>query len=239
MASLATFFPKKYYGSFFDPRSKLPHTHDHLLISRDHLTRFTDCSTLGVQLVSGRPPADANKGRPASAGKVAAVAGLKHSKHGEHGALRCKLRIFEGWYRKGGLQTGDEYAQAVEVAVRRGESLGREDLYAERRRGNSRSQGGRARAQQPREQPDWFAPHSAELQPLVAELRAAEGACNWDRNEANVARLLAARSSLQRAVRRAKREYELGSSPGDLMRPSHAPWTDRVGDLGKDDAPSG
>lgn len=213
LASLATFYPKPHYATEVDSRSKLPYTRDHLLVSREHLTRFTDCCSLNTQLVDhARAAADANTGRRAGAAKGQVAAGKLRS--GEHRALGCKLRVIEGRWSKRSLQTGDEYVQAIEAAVRAGERLGREGEHYEWRRGGGgqQSQGGRGARVQPR----WLAAQrpafSAELHGLIAERDAAMAACTWERSEASVARLRAARSNVQRAVRGAKQQYESGSS---------------------------
>jgi hypothetical protein len=57
-------------------------------------------------------------------------------------------------------------------------------------------------------QPGWFEAHREVLIELIAERNAALAALEWDPNEANVARLKAARASVQRAVRKVPEKAE-------------------------------
>ena len=51
LASLASFFRKKHYGTWQHPRSKMMHQLDHILVSRDELKRFRDAGSLPGQLL--------------------------------------------------------------------------------------------------------------------------------------------------------------------------------------------
>ena len=64
LASLASFFNKKYYGTWQHPRSKSMYQLDHILVTRSDLMRFTDAGSVSGQLVGS-----------------------------DHRALRCKMRI--------------------------------------------------------------------------------------------------------------------------------------------------
>ena len=50
LASLATFYPKKHYATWIDPRSSNGHMNDHILISRVDLARFSDCGSCPCML---------------------------------------------------------------------------------------------------------------------------------------------------------------------------------------------
>ena len=59
LASLASFFRKKHYGTWQHPRSKMMHQLDHILVSRDELKRFRDAGSLPGQLLgSDHRPVD-------------------------------------------------------------------------------------------------------------------------------------------------------------------------------------
>ena len=64
LASLASFFKKRFYGTWQHPASKQMHQLDHILITRCDLKRFTDAGSVSGQLISS-----------------------------DHRALGCRLRI--------------------------------------------------------------------------------------------------------------------------------------------------
>ena len=64
LASLASFYRKRHYGTWQHPRSKLMHQLDQMLVSRSELKRFSDAGSLSGQLINS-----------------------------DHRAIGCKLRI--------------------------------------------------------------------------------------------------------------------------------------------------
>ena len=52
LCSLTSFFPKKAYGTWVHPRSRLPHQLDHVLVTRSDRRRFVDAAACPFQLIS-------------------------------------------------------------------------------------------------------------------------------------------------------------------------------------------
>ena len=52
LCSLASFYPKRYYGTWIHPRSKLEHQLDHIFISQAHRCRIRDAGSCPFQLIS-------------------------------------------------------------------------------------------------------------------------------------------------------------------------------------------
>ena len=72
LASLSTFFKKKYYGTWQHPRSKLQHQLDHIFIFKPDIRRFTNCESCAFgQLIDS-----------------------------DHRAVRCSIRFLVSLQRK-------------------------------------------------------------------------------------------------------------------------------------------